>query len=98
MPHAFDLIKKMLQVDTKQRISAHEIMEHKWLADTSTSSAVRDWMLRGCSYWYQRLNIHTLCDFFILWQPLDFKLIDGMRKFSKMDPLQRIAAKIVAIT
>lgn len=29
---------------------------------------------------------------------IDLKIVDGMRKFSKMDPLQRIAAKIVAIT
>lgn len=29
---------------------------------------------------------------------LDLKIVEGMRRFSKMDPLQRIASKIVAVT
>ena len=71
MADAFDLIKKMLTIDPKQRITAKGIMEHPWFAQQTRKEVAA---------------------------PIDIKLLEGMRHYSEMDPLQRIASKIVAIT
>ena len=56
-PQAKDLIQRLLVKDAKKRLSAHDVMNHEWLANNyntaalSTPAKIRKWVMKFYNLW-----------------------------------------------